>query len=516
MSIRRWRPYQLEADRMREQLGIFILLWRRQSGKTEELSTWSLEDLLKIAGRTVILASASLNVGGEVALRAAGVFWDVLERMRMRFKRADSIKRLETSTENKFDALAEAFLGGKLQVSFTHPGGKISRLKVIAPNPATARGFTGSVFLDEIGFIPDFRAVWDAVEPITSSDPSFRLVMSTTPPPDSGHYSHELLVPPADLGELPANAIGHWYRGDGGIMVHRVDAQDAALAGAKLYHPEKRTELTVDQHRAIALDKEAWDRNYGLRLAATGTAACSLSVLHFAQSRPEAARCLAFENELPANWRELLGLGDEPVAIGYDIATTEKGSSNPSSLSIVPHIGRDYPVRLVFRWKTADPAKARGFLREILSGVKCRRLSIDATNERYFATDVRREFSRLAPIELIISSERITYQGSEILVKTYLGNLVVNALEEGQLVLPSDRWVREDFRLVRRVKGGFDSDVDGSGNHGDSFDSTKLALHGWMTPLAGAFTAETLPMVRMGSARPGLPLIRRPSIFRAA
>jgi hypothetical protein len=516
MSVRRWRAYQLEADRRREELGIFILLWRRQAGKTEELSTWSLEDLLKFAGRTVILASASLNVGGEVALRAAGVFWDVLERMRQRFKKADSIKRLDTGTENKFDPLAEAFMGGKLQVSFTHPGGKISRLKVIAPNPATARGFTGSVFLDEIGFIPDFRAVWDAVEPITSSDPTFRLVMSTTPPPDSGHYSHELLVPPADLGELPPDAAGHWYRGDSGIMVHRVDARDAALAGAKLYHPETRQEISIDQHRSIALDKEAWDRNYGLKLAATGTTACSLSALHFAQSRPESATCLAFENDLPGNWLELLGLGDEPVTVGYDVATTEKGSSNPSSISIVPHVGRDYPVRLIFRWKTADPAKARAILREILKGVRCRRLSIDATNERYFATDIRREFASLCPIELVVASERITYQGAEILVKTYLGNLVVNALDEGQLPLPADRWVREDFRLVRRVKGGFDADVDGSGNHGDSFDSTKLALHGWMTPMVGAFTAETLALVRVGPARPGMPIIERPMITRFA
>jgi hypothetical protein len=340
--------------------------------------------------------------------------------------------------------------------------------------------------------------------------------MSTTPPPDSGHFSHELLVPPADLGDLAPNAAGHWYRGDGGIMVHRVDASDAALAGAKLYHPETRQEISIDQHRALALDKEAWDRNYGLRLAATGTAACSLSVIHFAQTRLEATRCMAFENELPGNWRELLGLGDEPVTVGYDVATTEKGTSNPSSIAIVPHIGRDYPVRLLFRWKTADPAKARAILREVLTGVRCRRLAIDATNERYFATDMRRELGRLCAIDLIIASERITYQGAEILVKTYLGNLVVNALEEGQLVLPGDRWVREDFRLVRRVKGGFDADVDGSGNHGDTFDSTKLALHGWMAPLVGAFTAETLQMVRMGTARPGMPLIERPLITRFA
>jgi hypothetical protein len=78
---RRWRPYQLAADAALKLYGIFILLWRRQTGKTEVLSTWALQTMLEKPGETVILASASLNVGGEVALRAAGIFWMVLSRM---------------------------------------------------------------------------------------------------------------------------------------------------------------------------------------------------------------------------------------------------------------------------------------------------------------------------------------------------------------------------------------------------------------------------------------------------
>lgn len=516
---RRWRPYQLAADAALKLYGIFILLWRRQTGKTEVLSTWALQTMLEKPGETVILASASLNVGGEVALRAAGIFWMVLSRMRERFKELHA-HAVEDGQEPRllgdFEALKNAFIGGKLEVRFTHPDGRVSRLKVLAPNPATARGFSGTVFLDEIGFIMNFRELWDAVEPITSSDPTFRLIMCTTPPADTAHYSHELIVPPTGLEFNEVEPKGTWYRSEAGIMVHRVDAWDADAAGAKLYHPETRKELTTDEHRAIALDKEAWDRNYGLRLASTGTAAVSMHVLHHAQSRDEAKRCLLIEGELPANWRELLGEIEEPVTVGFDVATTEKNKSNPSSITITSKSGTDFLARLIFRWKTEDPKVSRGYVREFVTTLRTRRLCIDASNERFFAKSIRDEFSRYCPVELVVSSETIKVGTVEMPTKTYLGNLVVNALDDGKLALPAAKEIRVDFRLVRKVRGGFDAEVDGSGNHADTFDSTKLSLHGWMTPATGAFTADTLPMVRVGPARSGMPLLSRPTLTPAA
>lgn len=514
-AARRWRAYQLAADLKLKLLGIFILLWRRQTGKTEVLSTWALQTMLEKSGETVILASASLNVGGEVALRAAGVFWMVLARMRERFKSLEAAAITEGEEPRilgDLEALTAAFVAGKLEVRFTHPDGRVSRLKVLAPNPATARGFSGTVFLDEIGFIPNFRELWDAVEPITSSDPTFRLIMCTTPPADASHYSHELIVPPAGLEFEDIVPEGTWYRSEAGIMVHRVDAWDADAAGAKLYHPETREPLTVDEHRALALDKEAWDRNYGLRLATTGTAAIPLNTLNFAQTRDDAKRCLFFEGDLPADWREQLGPINGPVTLGFDVATTEKNASNPSSVTLMDEDGSDHRARLIFRWKTSDPKVSTGHLREFVTTVRTRRLVIDATNERFYARQVRDELGRFCTVELVVSSEKIAIGSVEMPVKTYLGNLVVNALDDCQLALPPDRRVRVDFRLVRKVRGGFDNEVDGSGNHGDTFDSTKLALHGWLTPLAGAFTAETLQMVRMGPARTGLPIIARPVI----
>jgi hypothetical protein len=80
------------------------------------------------------------------------------------------------------------------------------------------------------------------------------------------------------------------------------------------------------------------------------------------------------------------------------------------------------------------------------------------------------------PVNLIIASEKTKVMGEEMLMKTYLGNLVVNDLSDNVLAVPNVRWVKEDFRLVVRVKGGFDNMVDGSGNHGDCFDGVKLAI----------------------------------------
>lgn len=516
---RRWRAYQLAADWALALYGIFILLWRRQTGKTEVLSTWALQTMLSRPGETVILASASLNVGGEVALRAAGVFWMVLSRLRERFAKLEA-NAVEDGQAPRlladFEALREAFTAGKLEVRFTHPDGRVSRLKVLAPNPATARGFSGTVFLDEIGFIPDFRALWDAVEPITSSDPTFRLIMCTTPPADASHYSHELIIPPADLAFEAVVPEGVWYRSEAGLMVHRVDAWDADAAGAALFHPETRARLTTDEHRALALDKEAWERNYGLRLASTGTSAIALNALHHAQTREEAARCLFWDGELPADWRARLGEITEPVTVGFDVATTEKNSSNPSSLTIAEKRGTELLARAILRWKTSEPKVSTAIVLEIVRTLKVRRLVIDATNERFFAKALADACSRHCTVELVVSSEKIQIGAVEMLVKTYLGNLCTNAIEDGRLALPPAREVRNDFRLVRRVRGGFDNEVDGSGNHGDTFDSTKLALHGWLTPSTGAFTAETMPLVALGAAQVGgLPVLHRPRLTPA-
>ena len=59
-------------------------------------------------------------------------------------------------------------------------GGQTGRIKVLAANPRTARGFSGDLILDEFAFHENSAAIWEAAEPIISSNPDFLCRISST------------------------------------------------------------------------------------------------------------------------------------------------------------------------------------------------------------------------------------------------------------------------------------------------------------------------------------------------
>jgi hypothetical protein len=88
------------------------------------------------------------------------------------------------------------------------------------------------------------------------------------------------------------------------------------------------------------------------------------------------------------------------VGIGIDLATTEKASSNPTALTVMERDGTNVIARCTIVWKVADPAIAKERFARVVEtvnarkeGGRARRLCIDATNERYFATEVQKELA---------------------------------------------------------------------------------------------------------------------------
>jgi len=485
-------PFQEDAF-WRDDLGVLFLLWRRQCGKSRTMAAKAMRRMMENKNHLVTYVSASLNLGREFVVKEAQVFSEALDKFRLVSKEAGQM--LTSSGDNlSFDDFCDVFENQKLETKIWHDKTTFSRSIVIAPNVATARGWTGDVFLDEVGFIRDFKEVYEAVDPILSSRPEFRLILATTPPNDDKHFSYELAVPQED--EFQPNRRGNWYVSQAGLTVHRADAWDTDLAGVKLYDARTREPLTPDEHRAQALDRDAWDRNYGLRWKCSSTSAVSLNAIHTAMAMGK-EKGMASQDELPNGWRAHLGQG--PIAIGFDVATTEKEKSNPSALAVVEQVGIDFIVRLVFRWKTADPKVSEAYLREVLdlgAGRKPRRLCIDATSEKFFASELKKLFLGTCPVELVVSSEKKPFLGEEYLVKTIMGNLLVNAMDDGHLLLPESRWLKDDFRLVRKERGGFATEADSAGNHGDTFDAVKLAIYGLSKK--GAAQAEA---VRVGNFR---------------
>jgi hypothetical protein len=125
------------------------------------------------------------------------------------------------------DAIADLFAHQKLRTQLWFDNVTHSRSMVIAPNPDTAVGNTGHIIMDEVGRMPEFQALVEAVAPFMSSNPLFKWRMATTPPPDDTHYSYEMLAPDDPNEKFPVNARGNFYRSQAGIMIHRVDAWDA-------------------------------------------------------------------------------------------------------------------------------------------------------------------------------------------------------------------------------------------------------------------------------------------------
>lgn len=202
------------------------------------------------------------------------------------------------------------------------------------------------------------------------------------------------------------------------------------------------------------------------------------------------------------DWAQLLSEG--PIALGYDVATSEKGVSNPSAVNVMQRDGRVAISRLVVSWKTREPAVARQVLSCILDdiqrvGKKPRRLVIDSSNEKYYAADVRTFFRARCPVELVAGGQKLTFRGESLDAKSLLGNMYVSAIEDALLLLPAGEWIEFDHRLVKVEAGRFVTDLGPGGEHGDTFDAGKLSYWGLNS---GGSTRAHATQVGTGVASP--------------
>lgn len=507
----------------RHPAGILGMICRRQYGKSYRLGAEAIDVMMETAGITCIFMSAAVKLGQENLRKEAEIWRGLVKSFR------EAGENLTTTADDDFgdmldaDAVADLMEHSKLEVKLWHDNATYSRSLVIAANPDTAVGFTGWLFLDEVGRMPNFRDVWEAAEPFAASNPQFRIRLATTPPPDDAHHSYEILAPPVGL-EFPVNPDGNFYRSEAGILIHRVDAWDAAADGIPIYDSETREPITPEQAREKAWDKTAWDRNFGCQfLRNTGQAAISTTDLNHAQARgkDEGIAVAMFEqiptdageldtmirSYLPPDWARKIGGGQ--VGLGLDLATSDKERSNPSSLTVTEKRG-DLITRLVFAFKSRDEFVTQRIVELVIedlerAGKRAKGLSIDASNEVFFAQAVKRRLAGRIRVHLVKGGETMTYRGEKSTPKIVLGNLYANAFADGRMLLPAGRWLAEDHRLVRRVGGSFEAPVLPDGRHADTFDSGKLAqwtLEGGST---GETQAEGAPL--SGSkvaARPGL------------
>lgn len=491
-----------------------FLLWRRQDGKSYTLGAWALRRMMELPGHLVVLCSASVSIGKEFAVKEAAVWLQFTQAYRDLLKRQGTPERIVTTADDDkgslldLDAVADLFEHQRLETRILHGHTTVSRSVVVAPNPDTAVGWTGDVVMDEVGRIDVLKDLLEALGPIMTRNRQYMMRMATTISPDAAHYSRQIHGLPADHPGFATKAEGTYYTSKSGYLVHRHDAWDAQAGGAKLYDDKTGAEVTPEQHRAAALDKDAWDRNYWMKEVIGGSAAIPAPVLTRCLAQGK-GKCVGIDlprefsfkeipQLIPPTWVDLIDRGARKLGMGYDIATTTQKRSNPSSITLAQRVGLQYFARLVLRFKTADPAVARAIIDHLLlclpEGMRVRALCIDASNERYFAVETRKYLAGRLPVRLIVSGETTNYLGETITNKALICGRCVETASDGYLALPPCDWIENDWRLVKIDKGLYYADVDESGAHGDTFDGTRLALHA-IDDAGGPVSAEATSLL---------------------
>jgi len=203
-----------------------ILHWSRQIGKSYTLAAWACDRLLTFPGRLVTVLSNSRDNGAEFVLKCQ----DVCQKLGIAIECEDL-----SGGDVRYEAM-------RFEVRIV-VGGKIGRIKVLAANPRTARGFSGDLILDEFAFHEDSRAIWEAAEPIISSNPDYLCRIAST-----GNGRQNMFYQLISEGRIP---------------YYRVRRSDAYAAGEiKIYSAIDGKEITPDEARAQASDKRAYDQNY--------------------------------------------------------------------------------------------------------------------------------------------------------------------------------------------------------------------------------------------------------------
>ena len=288
------------------------------------------------------------------------------------------------------DAGAAKFTASASEIRFANG----SRILSLPANPDTARGYSANLVLDEFAMHEADREVWAAIFPtITNELSGQKKIRVVSTPKGRGNKFAEL-----------------WEEGGPQWSRHKVTLDDAIAAG-----------LRVDKAalREGVADEDIWRQEYFCEFLANDTTYFPLDLIraceriHAPEAPPDAPRFLGVDigraHDLTAI-AELAAVGEELRLV--DLETIER----------------------------APFAEQRELLWSRLSRPSVRGVAIDATGiGAQLAEETRAKFgSRVEPVQFTNA------------VKNGLFQSLHRAMEEGRLVLPADRELREDINAMHR------------------------------------------------------------------
>lgn len=442
-SIIKFRPYQkpIFTDR---KTGTQLLHWSRQIGKSFTLGSWSVDRLLTNPGRLVTVLSNSRDNGAELNLKCA----EVCQKLDQAFEQEDLSPDLKYENMN---------METRVRV-----GRKTGRIKVLAANPRTARGFSGDLIMDEFAFHENSNEIWEAAEPMLSSNPDFLCRIAST-----GNGRYNMFYRMATGGLFP---------------VSRVTRTDAWKQGVKIYHPITREPITPEEARRLALDKRAYDQNYECMFADENMALLTHELI-------SAAEDLACGTVLDHDWThdvlDKLKTAVGPLYIGVDVGRKK----DLTVITVMEKLAHMYFVRAVLRIQGMRLPQQQDRLAAALSLPKFAKCCIDMTGIGLGLCEYTQEqFGQRRVVGINFSStvpitDKIKLEGRKqetVKVTEAMATELLQVYEDRRIRQPYDEQIREDLRKPeKQVSTGGRVSIaatrDESG-HADHFWSFALAI----------------------------------------
>jgi phage FluMu gp28-like protein len=483
-------------------LGLIVLLWSRQIGKSYTFGNWAGDRMLTRPGRLITVLSNSKDNGAEFNRKVA----ESCEKMNV------AVEQEDLSADWKYENM---IFESRIRV-----GGKWSRVHVLAANPRTARGFSGDLILDEFAFQENSVAIWDAAEPILSSNQDYVCRVGSTA---NGRYNMFYRMVAGALACAGDDNPAGISMSQQGFPVSIVRRSDAWRMGVKVYDSVTREPITPEEARAKALDKASYDQNYECVFNDENMILLTWDLISRAEyaSRPgDPAECFICEGQWGREAIEFLRGCKGPLVLGMDVGRTR----DLSTVVVGEQVGQVAMTRGMLRMANKRlPAQVEE-LRPILTLPTFGRGSIDATGIGLGVAEWAQEIAGTYRIEALnfASKEKRTVRGMEqedsALVTELMALDGLDRFESGRVRIPCEQALRDALRKPERVQtaGGVKIAVErDEAGHADEFWALMLMFRAMKTGGAGAI-ASTAGIRMGGNVRGGRKLWRPRVLFNEA
>lgn len=424
--------------------GIKILFWSRQIGKSFTMACWIVDRMLTRPGRLITVLSNSRDNGAELNQKIR----EVCEKL------GEVIEQDDNSVDLKYENMA---FESRIKVA-----GKVSRVKVLAANPRTARGFSGDLVLDEFAFHEHGAKIWEAAEPILSSNPDFLCLIASTP-----NGTHNMFYEMVTSGLYP---------------VSKVRRSDAYATGMKIYHPVTRVPITPAEARELAIDKKAYDQNYELIWADEASVLLTHELI--ASAEAENIGVICEQTWSPEAIKRIQAI-PRNMHVGVDVGRNH----DVTVISVMEKLGSMFHVRAILRLESMRlpdqqkrlliPLRAPGFRSCCIDMTGIGLGLCEFTQDAVGHSRVRGvNFSSSAPMNPRLKASG--RKGDTVKVTEAMATELLQVYEDHCIRHPHEMRLRDDLRKPERIvtpqgRVSIAASRD-SGDHADHFWSFALAV----------------------------------------